>query len=299
MPQKFGDGFYGNVRFGSSKPEEKKVIPQQEFTPVQPDIAPPRVAEEIGRRLHMALGSWGQRCILYQHQDDKTSITRDLDFLPATIPFTSVIWERGDKKQATANHPNIRKITVSVDDALLSQVNNEDDLTGSFSFYAKEELDKSKISLIFSPNFSPNGKIVKTEYKTVCVCVDLNADQSSDPNCPICFGLNTEEGYKRYFNRRYKDGLIVIRKQHSPKARSLEQYGYTAKSPPQFRSEATPRMKDKDIIEIVAGDFAGIRYFVINVELHYIGEKATSQTFNTQEITETDPIYKALNLLNS
>jgi len=299
MPQKYGDGNYGKVVFGGSKPEPEKRIPQQEFTPVEPDIAPPRAAEEIGRRLHMANGSWGQRCILYQQQNDETTVTRDVTFIPGTIPFSSIIWERGNKKQATPNHPNIRKLIVTVDGAVMSQVNEQADLFGSFSFYAKEENDKSKVTLIFSDNFNPNKKVIKVKYYTVCVCVDLNAGQSADPDCPICFGLTTENAYKRYFNPRYKDGLIRIRKQHSSRAQALEQQGYTAKNPPQFRSEATPRMSDKDIIEIVGGDFEGLRFFIINHELHYLGEQATSQTFNTAEITKTDPIYKAISLLSS
>lgn len=291
MSTKFGTSRFGTSVY-SDVPNLSGVIKQpNSFSPHTPSFFNANFAKDIQRRHYLGLTQWGTKFVLYQRKLKGDSFTLGITSFDTTTPnYSKTIWTRGNSRIANPIHPDVSKFRVKTGGFYLTQVRNEQELFGSFSFCIKS-LDKSMV-LIFSKGFVQD-KLVIMEFDTICNCVDSTSLQSSNPRCPICYGTNFEGGYDRYYSPEQENGYIYIRQRFSPKAFALKDQGFMVQNQAEFWTLPEPAMKDKDIVEQVDGSRKSQRFFINNWNLHTIGLYDTSQVFQMTELTPTDPSYAA------
>lgn len=293
MPTKFGTSRFGTSPFSEVLNQSGIIKQPESYLPKKPSFFHPKVAQDIRRRHYLALTQWGTPHVLYQRKLSGDSLTQKINSFDTTTPsYTKTIWSRGVGRDPNFSHPNSRKIRVKVNNFYMTQVGNEKDLFGTFSFYVKIDNDKNVI-LIFSKDFDPTNKSVVAEYDTLCGCTDPISLQPSNTRCPICFGTSFEGGYDRYWSPEDKYGYIYIRQRFSPKMKALKEQGWQISNQAEFWSLPEPLMKDKDIVEQVEGTREGQRFWINSWNLHSVGIHDTSQVFQMTELTPTDPAYNA------
>lgn len=240
----------------------------------------------------MALKNWGTPFVLYSRKLNGDNLTFKISSFDSTNPYIKTIWTRGSGRVPNFGHPNPKKIVVKADGLMLTQVNDDKVLFGTFSFYVKILADKT-VQLIFSKDFSPTGKLITVEYESICHCTDPVSLQTSNTRCPQCYGTTFEGGYDRYYNVEDEFGYVQIRQRFSAKALALKEQGLMISNQAEFWSLPTPLMKDKDIVEQVDGTRKTHRFWITNWNLHSVGLHDTSQVFQMTELTPTDPAYAA------
>lgn len=294
---KFGTSMFGTSRFGHVDDGQVVLVPQKKFTPKSPSFLTGKMVNEIQRRHYMALTQWGQTAILYQrkmHGDIKTMVINTWD---SSSPYTKILWQRGSLNVPNLAHPNIEKMLVTIAGRSLTQVVDESQLFGSFSFCAVVDDDET-VSLIFSTNFDPSGKAIVVEFETICYCWDRNSRQPGNIKCSTCYGTGYEGGYDRYFNPEGDSGQIFVRRSINQKSFRLQDFGLTVQAQEEWWTVPVPRIKDKDIVEITSGQEAGERSFAISQTTRQIGaiqdNDVTRQVFQMMRLNDTDICYDAV-----